>query len=100
MPAGTVFSKYVPHFFESLEIKEDTSGTNDYWSIELAGPIDSISMEDFAEKCEAMALRGESVPVNLTDYTRDGLYDAGQLFAVWERADVVSLISKLIASIP
>ncbi|WP_439444456.1 hypothetical protein ABWU93_11415 [Xanthomonas translucens pv. translucens] len=96
MPAGTVFTKYEPCNFGDLRIKGDTTQAgNDFWSQELCGPVDSISSEDFVDKLYAAVENGCDVALDFDNEDRDGLYEAGQLFAVWSAADVTALIERL-----
>ena len=38
---------------------------------------------------------GESFNLDLDAYTRDGLYEKNQLFAVYEKRDIAQLVKKL-----
>lgn len=96
MPAGTLYSKFQPDCFDELEIKgRTTSGGDDFLSQQIAGAIQNNGMEDFSERCDQMRLAGASVPMDFSSEYRDGLYDQGQLFAVWEAGDVAELIHRL-----
>jgi hypothetical protein len=96
MPAGTVFAKYQPCVFEDLRIKGETTPTgNDFWSQELCGPVDAVSTEDFVDKLQSAEDNGDEVALDFDNEGRDGLYEAGQLFAVWTAADVTALIARL-----
>lgn len=94
MPAGTLFSKYAPCYFEALLIKGESTA-NDFFYSEIADAIESVSSCDFIEQLFHAELDGVSLKMDFDTLGRDGLYDDGQLFAVWERPDVEGLIKKL-----
>jgi hypothetical protein len=94
LPAGVVFSKYEPCIFGPLVIKGDTTPFNDFYYQEIDGAIDCRDSGEFSDNCFLMQ-NGSSVSVNLETEGRDGLYDDDQLFAVWEAADLASLIERL-----
>lgn len=99
MSPGTIFAKYRPCVFEELLIKGETlrSG-NDFLYQPLVGAIDAHSSEVFEDKLHAAELAGADGPEVAMDFdveSRDGLYDADQLFAVWSREDVEGLIERL-----
>ena len=101
MPAGTVFSKYEPCAFGDLMVKTDTiiiadspSG-GDFRFTSVSDAIDSYSSGDFADKLFDAADHGTSVAMDFHIQARDGDFDPGQLFAVWEKADVLGLIGRL-----
>lgn len=97
MPAGTVYAKYSPHVFGDLCIKCDTvthgGKAIDWWYVDFTS-IESADTEEWLERSEC-AMKGESVPMDFTTESRDGLYDADQLFAVYERRDVENLTARL-----
>jgi hypothetical protein len=97
MPAGTVYQKYESCFFDSINVKGDTCGENDW--VYLCG----IEQPDFPEAtdsaswfgcCWAME-KGESKDLYFEVSERDGLFDEDQLFAVWEPDDIRGLIGVL-----
>jgi len=99
MPAGTVFSKYEPCVFGNLEIKGDSTVNSqgeliDFWSQDLAGALKADSSDAYLDACDA-AEAGQRVAIDLDCQSRDGLYEQGQLFAVWEPEDVQVLIQRL-----
>jgi len=99
MPAGTVFSKYEPCVFGNLEIKgESTTRAQgefvDFWSQDLAGALKAESSDAYLDACDA-AEAGQSIAIDLDCQSRDGLYEQGQLFAVWEQEDIQALIQRL-----
>lgn len=96
MPAGTIYAKYQPCIFGDIAIK-DESWEKTWWYQELstpwfAGREDSGAWMDTLTAIE----KGEpSPPMDHLTTMRDGLYDAKQLFAVWERDDLEGLIGRL-----
>jgi hypothetical protein len=99
MPANTLFSKYAPCYFEGLTIKGDTWG-NDFLTQQIADAIDSAGGGDFTNKLERAEELGESLAMDFDCMGRDGCFDDGQLFAVWEPDDVVALIERLKDCLP
>lgn len=98
MPAQTVFSKYEPHLFGALQIKGDTMG-DDFVSVEVASAIRCDGSDEFFDimwrASSAEHLGRESIAMDLDAGSRDGLFDADQLFAVWERPELVALVNEL-----
>lgn len=95
LPAGTVFSYYEPCYFRELNIK--TSGKEwdvDFVMADIVGAIENKSSEDYSEKCQRMEL-GESVKMDFDYGGREGMFDEKQLYAVYERADVIKLVETL-----
>lgn len=93
LPEGTIAAKYEPCVFGDLFVKGET------WEVDfilayLTNEIDASSSDDMMDKMDR-AEAGEAVPMSFEEYMRDGLFEDGQLFAVWEKADVEGLIAKL-----
>lgn len=93
MPAGTVFSKYRPCVFGDLHIKGSTVGTNDFQVQQIHDAIDCDG--DFSDILFAATESGQSISMDFDSLGRDGLFEEGVLFAVWERTDVLRLIDRL-----
>jgi len=95
MPEETLFAKYSPQVMEELCIKGPTiEGGRDFWYTAL-DTIDCNDSGDHTDKMSAAEKEGVSVPMDFNTLSRDGLFDEGQLFAVWERADVEALMLRL-----
>jgi len=96
MPAGTVFAKYEPCNFGELTIKEDTIGDIDFC---VQGIIPCfVDTGDTGAWIDTLTAAENGTPTPPLDYDicgRDGLFDADQLFAVFERHDVEALIARL-----
>jgi hypothetical protein len=106
MPAGTLFAKFPPQpeapavmaiDFGELQIKDDTS-SNDYWYVDTVPPPElAYDSADYLDAVAAAVLNlGTSMGVlDFETIQRDGLFDVDQLFAVFEREDVVRLVRRL-----
>jgi len=101
LPAGTLFSKFAPDYFEDLCIKGETwwhrdeDAAHDFLYQSINDAIRCNSSEDFSNQLDLAREFGQSIPLDLDCTSRDGLYDKEQLFAVWERADVEQLLVRL-----
>lgn len=95
LPAETLFSKYEPCVFGDLCIKGDSIKDIDFFYQTIVDAIACNDSNEFADKLLAAERTGESVSLDLDYQGRDGCFDAGQLFAVWEPADVAALIARL-----
>jgi hypothetical protein len=96
LPIGTVWSYYEPCVFRDLNIKVSdlSEWETDFLYDGVIGKIDVQSSEDFTNKCELME-KGESVPMDFEQTSREGLFDDDQLFAIYEKEDVEKLIIRL-----
>ena len=94
LPGGALFSKYEPCNFSELMIKGDTLHT-DFYCMDLASAIKSNDTVEFVDTLTRAKESGCSIAMDFNCESRDGLFDQEQLFAVWEPADVVSLIERL-----
>jgi hypothetical protein len=96
LPGEVLFSKYEPCFFGPLEIRGDVwAHCNDFLSRQVADAIECAGSNDFSNKLEDAEISGVSLPMDFEICGRDGCFDADQLFAVWEREDVLKLIDRL-----
>jgi hypothetical protein len=93
LPAGTVYAKWEPCCFGTLNIKCDMRGDTDWYSIELNDCIDVGNGEpiDALDRLND----GNEVGVDLDYEYNDGMYDLDQRFAIWSAADVDALIARL-----
>lgn len=104
MPSGTIFSKFgrghiqygCDHGCGNIAIKCSTYGS-DYAEQPLGGPFPlEGDGSDYSEIYERAA--ADSTFSFTADYDcagRDGLFDQHQRFLIWERADVLAMISRL-----
>lgn len=95
LPAGTVYAKFSPHMFSETCIKDDTIRDIDWYYVGLDTPVDADSTETWSDTLFRAMKTGENVALDFDTVSRDGLFDADQLFAVWDHADVSQLINRL-----
>lgn len=98
MPEGTLFGKYTPCSVDGeLAIKGETSG-NDFWQQGFVGWFaDGHDSGDYLDTLILLE-NGGSAALDFNCQDRDGLFDADQLFAVFEPEDMRALILRLIAA--
>lgn len=105
LPDGTVYADFDPMIFSGLNVKRDSLKNSDesgriycndflYDSIHCAVESDS-SGQRVDMMFDAMKDSSKSLSLDYDCTSRDGLYDAGHLFAVFEKQDVIGLIEKL-----
>lgn len=105
LPVGTIFSKYEPCIFEGLCIKEesrffdgldDGCCHDDFYFISIDDSIFGADSGDRIDRLTKMEKQGTSYPVELDLIGRDALFEKDQLFAIWEKQDLIEL-SKVVA---
>lgn len=94
MPENTLFSKYDPCWFNSMEIKGHTIGDNDFFLQELTGSIAYNNAAGREVILDRAAKTGCHVDMDFDSYGRDGMFDDA-LFAVYEKEDIEALIERL-----
>ena len=99
LPSGTLFSKYEPCIFGDIQIKGSTVSGVDFYFQQISDAIDAKGDGEFSDILFDARLNGTSVKLNFDCEARDGLFDSDQLFAVWEKSDVLQLIERLKRSI-
>lgn len=97
MPVGTIFSKYEPCIFQGLMCLKG-HGEVDFFYDDMLENIENASSNDFSDKCRAME-KGESFKLDFEYTGRDGFFEEGQLFAIYEKKDVIDFIYKLADSL-
>ena len=97
MPSGTLFAKYDPMAFGSLQIKGDNDFTHPDFSAKELLWVDCDSTGDMVDKLMA-GEKGAPVKLDFDAYGRDGMFDRKQLFAVLEKDDIYGMITTLIGS--
>lgn len=96
LPAGAVFAKYSPCAFGELLIKGDTyENSNDFTYQDITSAINCDTSNEYDVLLDRAVEEGISIQMDLDSSSRDGLFDDDQLFAVFERCDVESLIARL-----
>lgn len=93
-PENTVYSCYKHMSFGDLEIK-GSSLENDYSYQKIIGSIEESGSEDFMEKLENAEERRIDLVMDFESQGRDGSFGGDELYAVWSKADVAKLISRL-----
>lgn len=94
MPSGTLYSKYAPCYLEALYIKGETWG-NDWLAQDINDAVDCAGSSEFSDVLLKAEKDGESFNLDFHCESRDGCFEDGQLFAVWEPNDVAALIARL-----
>lgn len=98
MPNGTVYCKFDPAIFRDMAVKEGVIGESSdflYQDLTPAQFEGDRGSEDHFDTLLAMQESGKSAALEFNCTSRDGLFDADQLFAVFERQDVERLIACL-----
>lgn len=97
-PSNTLFCVYEPSGnFGLIQIKTCDPGFwgDDFVTSEINGWLsDCHNSNEYSEKVDK-AENGEEFRFDLESSTRDGLYEANQLFAVYDNQDIQALIDKL-----
>lgn len=93
LPENTIFSKYSPCQFGDLCIKGESVGTIDFYYQPISNSVKCNDMGEFVDACDKA--EKESVEMDFDCLTRDGMFDAEQLFAVWEKQDLYAFVQKL-----
>lgn len=89
-----LYSKYTKHVFGGLNIKCETIG-NDFVTQQLADSVKCNNENEFSCILDVAESTGQSFSMDFDFAGRDGTFDKNQLFVVWEREDVLELISRL-----
>lgn len=101
LPSGILFSEYEPCAFYGLRIKHDSVGSNDYIEESLIGNIYCDSSNDFVDKLDFAKKNKTSLKLDfLENGSRNGCYENNQLYAVYEKQDLVDLIDTLKQCVP
>lgn len=95
LPNETLYAKYAPCFFGDLAIKVENCGPRDFCTQQIADAIDCNDSGEFLDKLDDAERDGTSVLMDFESYGRDGCFEDGQLFAVYERADIEAMIARL-----
>lgn len=96
LPSGTLFSKYALLDFGPLGVKGETLPSGeDFFYQQIADAVDAESSENLLDLLLSAQENGDRVYLDLHGEGRDGLFETGQMYAVWEREDVLALIDRL-----
>jgi hypothetical protein len=93
LPSGVLFSKYSDNLFGHILIKDESiaTQTGDFFYYDLENLVaceHSGEIDGILEKAE---VSGESFKLDINVLSRDGLFEADQLFAVWEKSELDDL---------
>lgn len=101
LPSGTVYCKYTPQIFGDLHVKacnpSDGWG-NDWLYTSLTGEFDIEGCGSSTHHHDTLVFAEDIGLEFKADYEvsgRDGLYEEDQLFCIYDKSDIVSLINKL-----
>lgn len=98
LPPGVIFAKGQRWSFDSLMVKGESL------NVDVQGLIGDFTFRDLVwidrgkndaeqfDHLESMKREGASYPVN-KDYIRDGYFDEEEIFLVYEREDLVSMLT-------
>jgi len=95
LQAGVMFSKYSPLVFGELMIKGDTAQPNDFWYQDIADAVAGHSSNERMDTLFDSEKSGASFAMDFECESRDALFDADELFAVWEQADIDAFKKRL-----
>lgn len=100
MPSGVLFQRYDPEVIScttELCIKGDTIGDKDFAYLPLQDNyVNATDTGSFID-CHANMNRGHDEPLAFDNWSRDGLFNMDQKYAVWNPGDVFGLIKTLVA---
>jgi len=103
MPSGTLYSEFIPDdSFSGFNIKYDTiyRGDNkdypiDWYYMELSDFDDCDDSNGRYKRIDNMINYGAEYPLLLDASSRDGMYEDNQMFAVYDKYDIIRLIDVL-----
>ena len=95
LPSATLFSKYEPCVFGGLCIKEDSISDIDFFYVPLAVAIDVSDSVQLFNDLDRAVETGASLKIDLHVWSRDGMFDKQQLFAIWELEELKSLSYRI-----
>ncbi|RUT30864.1 hypothetical protein WG29040_23280 [Pseudomonas sp. PAMC 29040] len=99
MPEGTIFAKYDPSVIREPMVKAESIGSEgelfDFRYTSLTDEVDCSGSFERDGIMDLAEIEGTPFALHFNTQCRDGLFDADQLFAVWDRDDVEGLISRL-----
>jgi len=97
---GTLYSEYKPCAFFGLKIKQTTLNNYngepfDFIYEDLIGNVLCNNTDEFVTTLKEAEQESTSFKLDFDCTERDGLYKEEQLFAIYEREDIIELIKKL-----
>ena len=94
LPENTLFSKYEPCCFSDIMIKGET-WTHDFLYQDISDAIECSGSDEFSDLCDISEKNQTELKLDFDCQGRDGMFDEDQLFAVWSKDDVKSLVKRL-----
>lgn len=96
LPEGTVFAKYSPCIFDGTCIKMENCGEGDFFYSDLSTGFWNCGTDMLFD----LALEMESdpaftSPLCFSSQMRDGIFNEQQMFAVWDKSDIITMIARL-----
>ena len=91
MPAGTIYAQGEPWCFGELCVKGETLDSGDDWLYRQLVQIDADNSDKLIDRLDDMLDNGASYPLN-TYEMRDGCFDDGMIFMVYEASDLKQMI--------
>ena len=95
MKEGTIFSDYQPCIFGPLMVFGGKLCDFDFLEMSLTESVLANSSEQYDWILHKAAETGESFELDFDNYGRDGMFEASQLYAIWESKDLDGLIEVL-----
>lgn len=89
LPAGTLFCKGKPWYWDTPSVKGETSKFNDFYARDLTN-IEACDSGELFGRLQEMLDKGTSYPLHDIE-GRDGCFDDEDLFLVYEHDDLVEL---------
>lgn len=103
MPVGTVFAKYDPSIIREPMVKCDSVAVRgelvDFRYVSLTDEVDCSGSFERDGIMDLAEIEGTPFALHFNTESRDALFDADQLFAVWGRDDVRGLVARLQAAL-
>lgn len=94
LPENVLYAKFDGETFSFREISiKGKTLTSDWWYQDLL-EVSGNSSDEIDNTLSDAVEKGTSFSLDLDCVSRDGLYEDKQLFAVFEKEDVVSLITR------
>lgn len=93
LPNGVLYAKFEPCVFGDIAIKEDSSSNG--WLYQDLLELDVNDSGEWTDTLFEAIEKGTSFKLDYDCLGRDGMFDDKQLFAVFEKEDVVMLIERL-----
>lgn len=94
LPENTLFSKYHPCYLDEIMIKGETI-ENDFECQDISNAIRCYDSDEYMDLLLNAEHNNAEIELDLECADRAACYNEDQLFAVWDRKDVLTLIKRL-----